>query len=381
MGMYDSDKENIPYSCCRDEEECQNEDVERTIRMVQDILTPEKSKKRVIRNTPDATPDASIKNRRKRSKSGVKPNAVKDLYQEVTDILTSTWQSVKAIVGDNDEQFCFNGFILLIEHALEISTPQANEEILTPQANEEILTPQANEEILTPQANEEISTPQANEEISTPQANEEILTPQANEEILTPQANEEILTPQANEEILTPQANEEILTPQAHEEILTPQANEEILTPQANEEILTPQANEEILTPQANEEILTPQANEEILTPQANEEILTPQANEEILTPQANEEILTPQTNGKKYKKLKTCEACCARDVANHPILPPCESKKGCNMNCTAMFSAYDRVKIHTEFWNISYDERLSWLGCAVSVKSPVRPRTTTQGL
>ena len=45
------------------------------------------------------------------------------------------------------------------------------------------------------------------------------------------------------------------------------------------------------------------------------------------------------------------------------------------------MFSAYDRVKIHIEFWNISYDERLSWLGCAVSVKSPVRPRTTTQGL
>ena len=38
-------------------------------------------------------------------------------------------------------------------------------------------------------------------------------------------------------------------------------------------------------------------------------------------------------------------------------------------------------MKIHTECWNISYDERLSWLGCAVSVKSPGRPRTTTQGL
>ena len=44
----DSDKENSPYSCCRDEEECQNEDVKGTIRMVQDILTPEKSKKHII---------------------------------------------------------------------------------------------------------------------------------------------------------------------------------------------------------------------------------------------------------------------------------------------------------------------------------------------
>ena len=139
----DSDKENSPYSCCRDEDECQNEDVEGTIRMVQDILTPEKSKKRVIRDTPDATPDASIKNKWKRSKSGEKPDAVKALYQEVTDILTSTSQSVQAIAGDNDEQFCFNGFILPIEHALEISTPQENEEISTPRANEEISTPQA----------------------------------------------------------------------------------------------------------------------------------------------------------------------------------------------------------------------------------------------
>ena len=127
----DSDKENSPYSCCRDEEECQNEDVEGTIRMVQDILTPEKSKKRVIRDTPDA----SIKNRRKRSKSGVKPDAVKAIYQEVTHILTSTSQSVEAIACDNDEQFCFNDFILPIELALEISTPQANEVISTPQAN------------------------------------------------------------------------------------------------------------------------------------------------------------------------------------------------------------------------------------------------------
>ena len=84
----DSDKENSPYSWCRDEEECQNEDVEGTIRIVQDILTPEKSKKRVIRDTPYATPDASIKNWRKRSKNGVKHDAVKALYHEVTDILT-----------------------------------------------------------------------------------------------------------------------------------------------------------------------------------------------------------------------------------------------------------------------------------------------------
>ena len=133
--MDDSDKENSPYSCCRDEEVCQNEDVEGTIRMVQDILTPEKSKKHVNRDTPDATPDASIKKRRKRSKSGVKHDAVKALYQGVTDILTSTSQSVEAIAGDNDEQFCFNGFILPIEHALEISTPQANEVISTPRAN------------------------------------------------------------------------------------------------------------------------------------------------------------------------------------------------------------------------------------------------------
>ena len=99
------------------------------------------------------------------------------------------------------------------------------------------------------------------------------------------------------------------------------------------------------------------------------------------------DEIITPiiQTNSKKHKKLKTLEKRYARDLEKHPILLPCvtrghDSKKGCNKDCVSKFSEEDGTNIHSEFWCITYDERLSWLGAAISVHSPVRPLGKTHG-
>ena len=48
--------------------------------------------------------------------------------------------------------------------------------------------------------------------------------------------------------------------------------------------------------------------------------------------------------------------------------------------DCVLQFSEEDRANIHSEFWCITYDEGWSWLGTAISVHSPVRPRGKTHG-
>ena len=79
-------------------------------------------------------------------------------------------------------------------------------------------------------------------------------------------------------------------------------------------------------------------------------------------------------------------EARSERDLTKHPLLPPCQpqeegQKSGCGKRCSEEFSSDVRKMIHAEFWNLTYYERVSWLGSVIQTKSPARPRNLTKQL
>ena len=88
----------------------------------------------------------------------------------------------------------------------------------------------------------------------------------------------------------------------------------------------------------------------------------------------------------KKQQRLKTPEAQQERDITKNPILPPCSPKevmsdKGCSKDCSLNFSLAERKRIHCEFCNLNYQERINWISSAIETKSPERPGKFIQGV